>query len=96
MGGADFKFLRDLLSTPKKILVVVKKEIQEIAEKYGDDRKSKVIKGNAKEFNEEDIIPDEENVLVLTKGGYIKRTNPAEYRKQKCGGVGVIDLDTKK
>lgn len=92
---ALIKFLKDLLSSPKKILAVVKKEMQEIAEKYGDDRKTKVIKGNAKEFNEEDLIPDEESVLVLTKGGYIKRTNPAEYRRQKRGGVGVVDLDTK-
>ncbi|MDO8576686.1 MAG: DNA gyrase C-terminal beta-propeller domain-containing protein, partial [bacterium] len=43
----------------------------------------------------EDLIADEESVLVLTQGGYIKRTNPAEYRRQKRGGVGVVDLDTK-
>ena len=43
----------------------------------------------------EDLIADEESVLVLTQGGYIKRTNPSEYRKQKRGGVGVVDLDTK-
>src|SRR5206468_3798305 len=43
----------------------------------------------------EDLVADEESVLVLTSGGYIKRTNPAEYRRQKRGGVGVVDLDTK-
>ena len=43
----------------------------------------------------EDLVPDEENALVLTAGGYIKRTNPDEFRKQKRGGVGVVDLDTK-
>jgi DNA gyrase subunit A len=53
------------------------------------------MKHNLKDFNPEDLIPDEESVLVLTKGGYIKRTNPDEYRKQKRGGVGVVDLDTK-
>ena len=43
----------------------------------------------------EDLVADEESMLVLTQGGYIKRTNPAEYRKQKRGGIGVIDLETK-
>lgn len=46
-------------------------------------------------MSDEDLIPDVESVLVLTQGGYIKRTAPDEYRKQKRGGVGVIDLDTK-
>ena len=92
---ATIKYLRDLLSSPKKILAVIKTELSELGEKYGDDRKTRIIKGNAKEFNEEDLIPDEDSVLVLTKGGYIKRTNPSEYRQQKRGGVGVVDLDTK-
>jgi DNA gyrase subunit A len=92
---AEIEFLEDLLKSPKKILGVIKTEIKEISEKYGDDRRTKIVKQNAKEFNEEDLIPDEESVLVLTKGGYVKRTNPDEYRKQKRGGVGVIDLDTK-
>ncbi|MBI2474519.1 MAG: DNA gyrase subunit A [Candidatus Taylorbacteria bacterium] len=92
---ATIKYLKDLLDHPKKILGVVKSELEEVAEKYGDDRKTKIIKHNAKEFNEEDLIPDEDSVLVLTQGGYIKRTNPSEYRQQKRGGVGVVDLDTK-
>ena len=41
------------------------------------------------------MVPEEENALVLTAGGYIKRTNPDEYKRQKRGGVGVVDLDTK-
>lgn len=43
----------------------------------------------------EHLIADEESVLVLTQGGYVKRTNPSEYRTQKRGGVGVVDLNTK-
>jgi DNA gyrase subunit A len=58
-------------------------------------RKTRVVKSAAKSFSEEDLIADEESVLVLTAGGYIKRTDPDEYRKQKRGGVGVVDLDTK-
>ncbi|MDP2593549.1 MAG: DNA gyrase subunit A [bacterium] len=92
----DFiEYLKDLLSHPKKILVLIKAELSEIAAKYGDDRRTKVVKQSAGAFSEEDLIPDEESVLVLTKGGYIKRTDPEEYRKQRRGGVGVVDLDTK-
>jgi DNA gyrase subunit A len=87
--------LKELLSSPKKMLAVIKTELKEVVEKYGDDRRTKVVKQNVKEFREEDLIPDEENVLVLTKGGYVKRTNPDEYKRQKRGGVGVVDLDTK-
>lgn len=89
------KSLKELLSSPKKMLAVIKEELKEVGNKYGDDRRTKVVKQNVKEFKEEDLIPDEENVLVLTKGGYVKRTNPDEYRRQKRGGVGVVDLDTK-
>ena len=87
--------LKSILSSAKKILSVIKKELQEIGEKYGDDRRTRVMKHGAKEFSEEDLIPDQDAVLVLTKGGYIKRTDPEEYRKQRRGGVGVVDLDTK-
>ena len=72
-----------------------KDRTQQIKAKYENPRRTKIIKHGVKAFNAEDLIPDEESVLVLTKGGYIKRTNPDEYRKQKRGGVGVVDLDTK-
>ncbi len=89
------KQLKELLGSPSKILKVVKDEFVEIKAKYADPRKTKVIKGGAKEINEEDLIPEKENVLVLTAGGYIKRTDPSEYRVQRRGGVGVVDLNTK-
>lgn len=92
---AIIKDLKDILSKPKRILEIIKTELKEIADKYGDDRKTRVIKTGVKAFSEEDLIADEESILVLTAGGYVKRTNPDEYRKQKRGGVGVIDLDTK-
>ncbi len=74
---------------------IIKKELADIAEKYGDERRTRVVKGGAKVISVEDLIPDEEQTLVLTQGGYIKRTNPSEYKKQKRGGVGVVDLNTK-
>ncbi len=87
--------LETLLKSEKKMRDVAKKELTDIAEKYGDDRKTKIVKGGVANLETEDIIPDEENVLVYTAGGYIKRTNPTEFKAQKRGGVGVIDLDTK-
>ncbi len=92
---ALIKELRDILSSPKKIAAVIKKELSAIAEKYGDDRRTKIIPGGVKNISVEDLVPDEESVLVLTQGGYVKRTNPDEYKKQRRGGVGVIDIATK-
>ncbi|MDO8492163.1 MAG: DNA gyrase subunit A [bacterium] len=88
-------YIEDLLASAKKMRIVIKKELAEISEKYGDDRRTKIIKGGVKAFSVEDLVPDEASALIYTAGGYIKRTNPDEYRKQKRGGVGVIDLDTK-
>src|SRR6185312_482050 len=58
-------------------------------------RETKIVKGAAGVINVEDLVADEEQVLVMTEDGYVKRTNPEEFRKQKRGGVGVVDLDTK-
>lgn len=87
--------LTTLLKSEKKMLGVIKTEISDIAARHGDDRATKMMKGAAGIINLEDLIPDDEQVLVLTQGGYVKRTNPEEFRRQKRGGVGVIDLDTK-
>ena len=87
--------LKGILGSEKKVRGLIKTELTDIRAKYGDDRRTKIIKHGVKDFNPEDLIADEESVLVLTKGGYIKRTDPGEYRKQKRGGVGVVDLDTK-
>ncbi len=89
------KKLKDILSSPKKILAVVKKELVELAEKYGDDRRTKIVRGGVKNISVEDLVPDEDSVLVLTQGGYVKRTNPSEYKSQKRGGIGVVDIATK-
>lgn len=87
--------LKEILGSEKKVRGIIKDELSEIKAKYGDERRTRLIKHTLKDFNPEDLIADEESVLVLTKGGYIKRTNPDEYRQQKRGGVGVVDLDTK-
>ncbi|MEK7120521.1 MAG: DNA gyrase subunit A [Patescibacteria group bacterium] len=92
---ALIKELQSILSSEKRIFSIIKEESKEIANKYGDDRRSKVLKKGAESISVEDTIPDDDSLLVLTSGGYIKRTKPEEYKKQKRGGVGVVDLDTK-
>ncbi len=87
--------LKALLADPKKILGVVRSESVAVKDKYGDARRTKVVKHGVKEINTEDLVAEKDNVLVLTRGGYIKRTDPSEYRVQRRGGVGVIDLDIK-
>ncbi len=87
--------LEALLKSEKKIFGVISTELKEIREKYADDRRTRIIKGGVKAINEEDLIPEKESLLVYTAGGYIKRTDPSEYRAQKRGGVGVIDIETK-
>ncbi len=92
---ALIKKLKDVLSSPKKILAVVKKELEELMEKYGDDRRTRIVKGGVQNISVEDLVPDEDSMLLLTQGGYVKRTNPDEYKSQKRGGVGVVDIATK-
>ncbi len=89
------KELDAILKSKKKMMAIVKQDLEEIAEKFGDERRTKIVKGGVKNMSAEDLIADEESVLVLTQGGYVKRTNPAEYKVQKRGGVGVVDLNTK-
>lgn len=92
---ALIKELKAILASPKRILKIIGTELSDISQKYGDDRRTRIVKHGAKAISVEDIIADEESVLVFTKGGYVKRTNPNEFRKQRRGGVGVVDLSTK-
>lgn len=87
--------LTALLKDPKKMLAVIKSEFKEIKEKYGDERRTKVRPGSPKEIGIEDIIPEEEAVVVLTKGAYVKRMNPELYRSQQRGGKGIIGVTPK-
>ncbi len=87
--------LQMILKSEKKMLTIIKDELGDIKEKYGDERRTKIVKHKAKEFNPEDLIVEREEVLVYTAGGYVKRTDPDEFRTQKRGGVGVVDMNTK-
>lgn len=87
--------LKAILASPKKMLALIASELQAIRDKYADARRTRVVKGGVKEITDEDLIPEKESMLVFTEGGYVKRTDPTEYRSQKRGGVGVVDLETK-
>ncbi len=87
--------LDSLLKDPKKITEVIRKELLEMKDKYGDLRKTKIVKSSPKEFSDEDLIPEEEVMVMLTRGGYIKRIKPENYRMQKRGGKGLIGIETK-
>lgn len=87
--------LKSILANIKKMIKIIIDELSVIKEKYGDERRTKVVKGAVANLSQEDFIPDDEFVLVYTSGGYIKRTDPSEFRMQHRGGVGVVDLDAK-
>jgi DNA gyrase subunit A len=92
---ALIKELEALLASPKKILGVIKQELEEIKEKYGDERKTEIVKGAVGTFTQEDLIPNEATVVTLTTDGYIKRLSPENFKTQSRGGKGVIGLTTK-
>lgn len=89
------KELEDILAKPKRILEIIKKELKEMEDKYGDDRRTEIVLGPVGEFRQEDLIPKETCVIVVTRDGYIKRLPPDTFKKQARGGKGVIGLTTK-
>jgi len=91
---ARIKELSSILKSPAKIKTVVKKELKEVKETFGDERRTKVFVQKVGEIAEEDLIPQEETIITLTQGGYIKRINPATYKIQKRGGKGILGMKT--
>jgi DNA gyrase subunit A len=89
------KEIEDILADPKKILKVVKNELTEIKQKFGDERKTKVHSAGVGEFAEEDLIADQEIIVTVTNTGYIKRVDPKSYKAQNRGGKGMIGIKTK-
>jgi len=89
------KDLKSILASESKILGLVKSEVRALADKFGDDRRTKLVARGAKEFNTEDLVPNEEAVVMMTRDGYIKRLTPETFKVQTRGGKGVIGLTTK-
>ncbi len=83
-------FLEDLLAHPVKILTTIKDDLAKVAEKYGDDRRTRIQAGEKEELKEKDLIADEPILITFTQRGYIKRTSSNLYRTQARGGRGVM------
>jgi len=89
------KELESILQSPKKVLSIIKNELKEIKEKYSNERKTKIIAGEVDKFSQEDLIPKEKVIVMVTRDGYIKRVPPDTFKTQLRGGKGVIGLTTK-
>jgi DNA gyrase subunit A len=88
-------FLEDLLASPKKILQVIQEDIQALAEKYGDPRRTHIAREAKEEFQEEDLVHDEAALISITLRGYVKRIAATAFRAQIRGGRGVTGHTTK-
>jgi len=88
-------YLVGLLTHPEKILGVIGDELKYLKQTYGDERKTKVVKGRVGEFSELDLVPAETNIVTITESGYIKRMPLLSYRSQRRGGKGVRGMQTK-
>lgn len=87
--------LKDILADEKKVLTIVRNELIEVKEKYGDPRKTKIIPQELGKFSEEELIPDEQVIVTMTAANYIKRNNVGEYKRQGRGGKGRRSIVTK-
>jgi DNA gyrase subunit A len=88
-------YLEDLLLNPQKILNLIKAELTEIRRKYADERRTKIIPQGLDKFSAEDLIPDEQVVVTITKDNYVKRIPSATFHNQVRGGKGVIGMSIK-
>ena len=85
--------LRDLLEHHEKILALIKTETNELAEKYGDDRRTDIVSDEVEEINVEDMIKEEDMVVLVSKLGYIKRIAASQYKSQGRGGKGSFSAN---
>ena len=81
--------LTDILATPARQRTIISEELQGIVDKFGDDRRTHILHGFDGDMSMEDLIPEEEMVITITRAGYIKRTRSDNYRSQHRGGKGV-------
>ena len=88
-------YFEKVLADESEILRIIKEELLEIKEKYGDDRRSKIINTEVGKFSDEELIPEEDTVVLVTTENYIKRTLASDYRRQNRGGKGKRGMTTK-
>jgi DNA gyrase subunit A len=89
------KRFEEILADENEILAIIKTELLEMKEKYGDERRSKIINHELGKFSDEELIPEENSVVLLTTENYIKRTLASDYRRQNRGGKGKRGMSTK-
>jgi DNA gyrase subunit A len=87
--------LEGILADPQKVLDIMKEELAEMKEKYGDERRTEIIPHRLGEFSAKDTIPNAPMIVILTEENYIKRVPPSSFRTQKRGGKGTIGMKTK-
>ena len=92
---ATIEYLEDLLAHPKKILELIKSDMTELTEKYGDDRRTRIAADAKEDIHDEDLVADESVLISLTERGYIKRVAASAFRSQSRGGRGVMGHTTK-
>ncbi|MDD2695135.1 MAG: DNA gyrase subunit A, partial [Anaerolineales bacterium] len=88
-------FLEDLLASPRKILDVIKTDLGDLVEKFGDERRTHIARDASEDFSEADLVPDESVLISITQRGYIKRVLAKAFRSQGRGGRGVTGHFTK-
>ncbi len=89
------KELEAILKSKQKVLNIIKEELDEIKKKFADPRRTKVVKSAIDKMTTEDLIPNETVIVTMTHDGYIKRTDPENFKQQSRGGKGVMGLTTK-
>jgi DNA gyrase subunit A len=87
--------LEAILKSDKRIRDIIKKEVLELKEKYGDERRTQIVPHPVGEFSMEDLVPQEDCIVMLTSDGYVKRLPPDTFKTQHRGGKGVVGLATK-
>lgn len=91
----EIGYLEDLLEHPQKIYSIIKADLAELKEKYGDPRRTRIAEATNTEFTEEDLIPDMQVLVTITDRGYIKRLPHDTYKRQNRGGKGIIGMVTR-
>lgn len=79
----------DILATPARIIKIIKDELRALRDKYGDERRTRILPTEADEITEEDLVPEEKTLVTITRDGYIKRVPLDTYRTQHRGGKGI-------
>jgi DNA gyrase subunit A len=87
--------LKSILKDEKKVLALIKKDLEDLKKNYGDERRTKIVASSLGEFKEEDLIPEGDFIITISEDGYIKRMSPEAFRSQKRGGKGLIGAELK-